>query len=98
MAGFLEELLSGKYPQIERLWRSDFARIVDEVFSPKPEHYTDDIDDDFDAGRADAVRLEDLLRQERSLHDRTRRELEVARAERDALRYKLDAVRKELST
>lgn len=97
MAGFLEELLSGKYPQIERLWRSDFARIVDEVFSPKPEHYTDDIDDDF--GRdADIERLEGLLRQERSRHDRTRQELEVARAERDALRYKLDAVRKELST
>lgn len=104
MSGFFEKILSGKYPEVEKLWTSEFGKIVDELFGsekPGPDDYVDDIDDvDDDAGeavsaglRADVDRLEALVLELRQRCDQLVREVGVVKAERNALQYKLDSVR-----
>lgn len=98
MAGFIEEILSGKYPKLENLWRGEFSRVVDEVFgTPDPDLLVDDIDDDFDAPD-DVQRLEKRLKEEQESHKKTLDALRLAWADRDALQNKIDALRRELLT
>lgn len=98
MAGFIEEILSGKYPKLENLWRGEFSRVVDEVFgTPDPDLLVDDIDDDFDAPD-DVQRLEKRLKEEQESHKKTLDALRLAWADRDALQSKIDALRRELLT
>lgn len=33
MSGFLNRILSGKYPNLESLWKVEFDKLIDEVFS-----------------------------------------------------------------
>lgn len=101
MADFLEKLLSGRYPQIEKMWRVKFDEILDQAF--KNIDFDDDappISDDVAVSvlRADLLRVESVLEEERSRLEAVRRELAVVSAERDALRYKLDAAKRELLT
>lgn len=99
MSGFFDKILSGKYPEVEKLWTSEFGRIVDELFGvkPGPDDYVDDIDDVDDPVelglRADVDRLEALVLELRQRCDQLVREVGVVRAERNALQYKLDSVR-----
>lgn len=98
MAGFLEEILSGKRPRLESLLLREFSRIVDEVFKvPDPEVFVDDIDDDF-GGSGDAKKLELLLMDEKSRHKDTATALKAVEAERDALKEKIESLRRELLT
>ena len=98
MADFVEKMLSGRYPQIERLWRAKFNQILDEALK--------DIDFDDDAPlisdeaglRADLLRLEGVLSEAQSRLEAAVRELAVVKAERNALQYKLDSARRELMT
>ena len=106
MSGFLEKILSGKYPELETLWRTEFGKIINEVFGPSPEkregspadYLADDFDDD-DFGsevvglQADVNRLEALVVELRQKLDSAVSELQVSKSERRALEYKLDKVR-----
>lgn len=101
MSGFLEKILSGKYPEVEKLWSSEFGRIVEELFGPAkveqpgPEDYVDDVDevDDSVGVTADVDRLEALVGELRQRNDQLMREVRAVSAQRDALQYKLDSVR-----
>lgn len=45
MAGFLEKILSGRYPNLEGLWGAEFRRVVDEAFAtPDPDVFEDEYD------------------------------------------------------
>ena len=101
MAGFIDKLLSGQYPKLEQLFmRGEFQKIVDEVFSKtdyRPEEDEigglEDEFEDIDPGLlADLDRLEAQLAEEKSRHEATKRQLDVAKSELKAARYKLDAV------
>lgn len=54
MSGFLNRILSGKYPNLESLWKTEFEKLVDEVFSKIDmsdlDEFVDDagLDDEFD--------------------------------------------------
>lgn len=101
MPNFVEKLLSGQYPQIEKMWRAKFDEILDRAF--KDIDFNDDgppISDDVAVSvlRADLLRVESVLEEERSRLEAVSRELSVVSAERDALQYKLDAARRELLT
>lgn len=92
---FVEKVLSGQYPQLEKLWRKEFEKVIDKVFSQ-----------DFDELKDDAVEPAgckgcDCQRQIREQWDRleaTRRELDLAKLEKATLQYKLDCAERELQT
>lgn len=89
MAGFFDRVLSGKYPRLESLLTKEFERIIDEVF-------TQDLDDfeslfeEQDGSEVD--RLNAIVEESAGRIESLTRELATERAERKALRYKLDRV------
>ena len=101
---FVEKVLSGEYPQIEKLWRREFEKVIDKVFSQDFEELarTDAPDSrDLAATLAAAPCGCDCQRQIREQWDRleaTRRELDLAKLEKATLQYKLDCARRELQT
>lgn len=93
MSGFIDRILSGKYPQMESIWRKEFEKMVDEVFGKidlKPED--GGLEDEFEEVDPELDRLEELLVEERMRHEATKRELHVTKSELKAARYKLGAV------
>lgn len=95
MADFLEKLLSGRYPQVEKVWRARFNKILDQAFENLD--FNDELVDPVDV-KADVVRLEAVLDEERSRHAAVRRELEIVKVERDELLYRLESAKRELLT
>lgn len=112
MANFLDKLLSGKYPAVENLWRSEFSRMVDEALSSIP---TDDLDE----SELTVERLSERLEEANDMIDKQRDEIANLRAavsqadqrlesmvrqyetvakDRNVLRYKLDAVQHALKS
>lgn len=83
MAGFIDEILSGKYPRIENLWNKEFGKVMDELLGEKREPAASD----------DLERIKAVLTEEQSRHEVTKRQLAVAKAECEALQCKLDAVK-----
>lgn len=92
MAGFIEEILSGRYPRIESLWRTEFGKVVDELLVQSDQKESDDPPVEQVALQADIDRLETLLANEKARHEATKRELDVAKRERASLRYQIDAI------
>jgi len=101
MMSFVEKVLSGQYPQIEKLWRQEFEKVIDKVFSQDFEELSDtDAGRDRTVAESPACRC-DCQRQIREQWDRleaTRRELDLAKLEKATLQYKLDCARRELQT
>lgn len=112
MSGFLDRILSGKYPKLESIWRTEFDRIVDQVFD-KLDLSEDDIpgglDDEFDetyveaelnteikALRAELERMQCLLGEQRDRREALDRELRVVKAELAAARYQMECVEKSM--
>lgn len=110
--GFLDKLLSGKYPKLESVWQSQFEKLLDEIFTgvdlreDEPADLADDFDQsaveadlntEIEALRADLDRLESVLAEERSRHQAAKRELVTLKAELKATRYKLEMVKGALS-
>lgn len=95
MAGFIEEILSGRYPRIEALWRTEFGKVVDELLNPADLHKSKrEAGDGIDvAVKADVERLEAVLAEEKKRHEATKRELDVTKRERASLRYQVDAIK-----
>jgi hypothetical protein len=94
---FVEKVLSGEYPQIEKLWRREFEKVIDKVFSQDFEELART---DAPAATVSACGC-DCQRQIREQWDRleaTRRELDLAKLEKATLQYKLDCARRELQT
>lgn len=105
MSGFIERILSGKYPRLESLWKTEFEKLFDEVFN-NIDLSDDDVDgpdldsewegisadSEVQALRADLSRVESLLAEERARCESTKRELGVVKAELKSARYQLDAV------
>jgi hypothetical protein len=98
---FVEKVLSGEYPQIEKLWRREFEKVIDKVFSQDFEELANAVE----PGRTVAAESPacgcDCQRQIREQWDRleaTRRELDLAKLEKATLQYKLDCARRELQT
>lgn len=89
MAGFWDEILSGRWPKSRELIEREFNRIVTEVFGGVS-------DAEAQGQQADLERLEALLKEEKARHEQCQRELAALRYEKRALTYKLDAARKAL--
>jgi hypothetical protein len=107
---FVDKILSGKYPQIEKIFQREFGKVIDEVFDALSSDF-EELDEFQPAKQPEAEkqaggtvsletydRVTNLLEEERIRHEATRRELDVVRQERATLQYKLDAARHELST
>lgn len=96
MASFLDKLLSGQFPRLESIWRTEFDKIVEEVFDRINLDFDDDPsdneNDELVALRADFVRTQKVLAEERSRHEAAKRELCVTKAELRAARYKLEQI------
>lgn len=113
MASFLDKLLSGQFPRLESIWRTEFDKIVDEVFDRINVDFDDepaDLAGDFDETyverelnttieslRADLARVEKVLAEERSRHEAAKRELCVTKAELRSARYKLEQIEAAIS-
>lgn len=104
---FIESLLSGKYPQLENLWRKELGKVIDEAFTMLTTlGEFDEIDEHEPAAAtvSGSVSLEtydrvtDMLNEERNRHEATQRELDLVRKEKATLEYKLAAAKHELST
>lgn len=61
MSSFLDRILSGRYPKMESIWRTEFERIVDEVFGRLGDELKDveepadsGLDDEFDETAVEA--------------------------------------------
>ena len=107
---FVDKILSGKYPQIEKIFQREFGKVIDEVFDALSSDF-EELDEFQPAKQPGAEkqaggtvsletydRVTNLLEEDRIRHEATRRELDVVRQERATLQYKLDAARHELST
>lgn len=94
MAGFIEEILSGKYPNLKDIWEKKLGSLVDEAFETlttlkDPEAVDSD----------EALKLQAAERQIALLKaDKTELEyrLNVVKAERDSLLRKLNTIRESL--
>lgn len=103
---FIEKILSGKYPQIEKLFQKEFDKVIEEVFGMLSTDFEelDEYEPPAEPAKPDTVpmekydRLNELLQEALARHEATRRELDVVRQERATLQYKLDAAKHELST
>lgn len=110
--GFIDKLLSGKYPRLESVWQARFEKLVDEIFAgidlreDEPAGLDDefnqsaveaDLNTEIEALRADLKRLESVLAEERTRHESAKRELASVRAELKAARYQLGMVKAALS-
>lgn len=105
---FFDKILSGKYPQLEKLFQKELAKVVDEVFNSidfdeldesepaKPEAKKTDPEGRVSLATYD--RVTDLLEDERRRYEALMRELDVVKMEKATLQAKLDAARHELST
>ena len=91
---FVEKILSGKYPNIEHLWRKEIDKIIDEVFDFMTTKGDFEEMDEFVPAKSDS----ELLQEERERHEATKRLLDVARQEKATLQAKLDAAKNELLT
>lgn len=91
MAGFWDEILSGKYPRAKELVEREFSRIVEQVFGAVEAESAPD------AKEADSRRLEDRLRDEKNRRERLEHQVACLKAEKASLTYKLDAVRKAIA-
>ena len=105
---FIDKILSGQYPQIEKLFQKEFGKVVDEVFGLissdfeeldefEPAKKTQD-DPDGKVSLAAYDRVTDLLEDERRRCESLKRELDIVKKEKATLQHKLDAARHELST
>jgi hypothetical protein len=105
---FVDKILSGKYPQLEKLFQKEFGKVVDEVFGSlnfdeldesepaKPEPRKSDPDGKVSLATYD--RVTDLLEDERRRYEALMRERDVLKLEKATLQAKLDAAIHELST
>lgn len=109
---FVEKVMSGKYPQLEKLFTNHFAKIIDNVFDnmssngdfeeldefepAKPEPRKSDPDGMVSLATYD--RVTDLLEDERRRYEALMRERDVLKLEKATLQAKLDAAIHELST
>lgn len=95
---FLDRILSGKYPKLESLWQREFARLADAAFSidvPDPDF--SDVDE-YEPSRetrlqGEVDRLTALVEEAASRLESMRCQLDVVKAERNALQGRLDAAR-----
>jgi hypothetical protein len=107
---FVDQIMSGKYPQLEKLFHKEFGKVVDEIFGSLN---FDELDESEPAKKSDAKkpsdpegmvslatydRVTDLLEDERRRYEVLMRERDVLKMEKATLQAKLDAVRHELST
>ena len=91
---FVEKVLSGQYPQIEKMWRREFDKVIDKVFSQDFEQLQED-DEKTPCQGCDCQRQ---IREQWDRLEATRRELDLAKLEKATLQYKLDCARRELQT
>lgn len=105
---FVDKILSGKYPQIEKLFQKEFGAVIDEVFGSMDFEELDEsepakpevkkADPEGKVSLATYDRVTDLLEDERRRYEALMRELDVVKLEKATLQAKLDAARHELST
>lgn len=98
MAGFIDEILSGKYPQLKGLFERKFGEVVDSLLGDPLADLADPDGEDCDKERC-RLKLESAMREITLLKaDKTESDyrLNVVKSERDSLQKKLDTIRNSL--
>lgn len=98
MAGFIDEILSGKYPQLKNIFERKFGEVVDSLLGDPLANLADPENENCDNERC-KLKLESAMREIALLKaDKTEADyrINVVKAERDALQKKLATIRNSL--